>query len=189
MPWIKHRSVDMVSCLFAMQNIRLQVQILHYIYIHEFDNLCITQVMLYSDAHSLRVKLTTLVVSVLETSGDAVNRYIPIYSLFNRGANPRSSTCGAGRIICVCFLSERRDCVNLLWEREKKRSWLRVRRRTVGKGEGITVRRKRIWEMEFFPKVEFWIKPAFWTQRCGLVRFKNVRNEGEREREREAVRC
>lgn len=58
--------------------------------------------------------LVVLVSSVLETSGDAVNLYIPIYSLFNRGANPRSSTCGAGWIICVCFLSERRDCVNLL---------------------------------------------------------------------------
>lgn len=48
---------------------------------------------------------------------------ISICSHLKRLANPRSHASSAPRIICVCFLTQRRDCVNLLRGkgRERKR--------------------------------------------------------------------
>lgn len=46
---------------------------------------------------------------------------ISICSHLKRLANPRSHASSVPRIICVCFLTRRRDCVNLLTGKERER--------------------------------------------------------------------
>lgn len=46
---------------------------------------------------------------------------ISICSHLKRLANPRSHASSAPRIICVCFLTRRRDCANLFRGKERER--------------------------------------------------------------------
>src|SRR4029434_10590653 len=50
-----------------------------------------------------------------------------VLACFKRQANPRSPASSTPRIICVCFRTERRDCVNLLRKRARKRERERER--------------------------------------------------------------
>lgn len=59
---------------------------------------------------------------------------ISICSHFKRLANPRSHASSAPRIICVCFLTQRRDCVNLLRGKDRANE-MNKRVEKEGKGE------------------------------------------------------
>ncbi len=87
------------------------------------------------------VSLLFVRLSFLLPGGQASSRMcqfaviISICSHLKRLANPRSHASSAPRIIYVCFLTRRRDCVNLLRGRKRERERERERERWRGDRE------------------------------------------------------
>lgn len=70
---------------------------------------------------------------------------ISIRSQLKQLANPPSHASSAARIICVCFLTRRRDCANLLWGETGEREGERGRK---GERDAFIRQQKRqnVWE-------------------------------------------